>query len=132
MSYLYDFYTNNDFRCDSGSQNQSFNVIIFPSELEKRSDIVDYKLAKVPKLSKCKKKQLKEDGAELKNEVDKYLLDDYENCFDNSFDLLNKWKVNGGKYKILSRVAKDILAIPISTIASEFAFIIGGCILDLF
>ena len=55
LSYLYDFYTNNDSRCNSGSQKQSFNVIIFPSELEKRNDIVDYKLAKVPKLSNVKR-----------------------------------------------------------------------------
>ena len=34
--------------------------------------------------------------------------------------------------KILSSVAKDILANTIFTIASEFAFIIGGCILDPF
>ncbi|KAK9193506.1 hypothetical protein WN944_004203 [Citrus x changshan-huyou] len=32
--------------CDSGSQNQSANAVIFPSELEKRSAIVDYRLAK--------------------------------------------------------------------------------------
>ena len=56
LSSLYDFYTNNDPRCDSDSQNQFANVVIFPSELEKRSDIVYYRLAKVAKLSKWKKK----------------------------------------------------------------------------
>ena len=56
LSSLYDFFTNNDPRCDSGSQNQSANAVIFPSELEKRSAIVDYRLAKVAKLSKWKKK----------------------------------------------------------------------------
>ena len=132
LSSLYDFYTNNNPRCDGGSQNQSVNAVIFPSELEKKSDIIDYRLAKVAKLSKWKKKQLEEDGVELKNEVDKYLLDDCENCFDDSFDLLNWWKVNGGKYKVLSNVAKDILSIPISTVASESAFSTGGCILDPF
>ncbi|KAH9659532.1 BED-type domain-containing protein [Citrus sinensis] len=132
LSSLYDFYTNNNSRCDSGSQNQSVNAVICPSELEKKSDIIDYRLAKVAKLSKWKKKQLEEDGVELKNEVDKYLLDDCENCFDDSFDLLNWWKVNGGKYKVLSNIAKDILSIPISTVASESAFSTGGRILDPF
>lgn len=79
LSSLYDFYTNNNPGCDGGSQNQSINAVIFPSELEKKSVIVDYRLAKVTKLSKWKKKQLEEDGVELKNEVDKYLLDDCEN-----------------------------------------------------
>ncbi|XP_052290044.1 zinc finger BED domain-containing protein RICESLEEPER 2-like [Citrus sinensis] len=132
LSSLYDFYTNNNPRCDSGSQNQSVNAVIFPSESEKKSDIIDYRLANVAKLSKWKKKQLEENGVELKNEVDKYLLDNCENCFDDSFDLLNWWKVNGGKYKVLSNVAKDILAIPISTVAYESAFSTGGRILDPF
>ena len=63
LSSLYDFYTNNNPRCDSGSQNQSSNAVIFPSKLEKRNDIVDYRLAKVATVSKWKKKQLEEDSA---------------------------------------------------------------------
>ena len=64
--------------------------------------------------------------------MDKYLLDDCENCFDDSFDLLNWWKVNSEQYKVLSNIAKDILAISISTAASESAFNTEGCILDPF
>ncbi|XP_010275705.1 PREDICTED: uncharacterized protein LOC104610671 [Nelumbo nucifera] len=37
-----------------------------------------------------------------------------------------KWKSNGIKYPTLQKIAKDILAIPISTVASEFAFSTGG------
>lgn len=47
-------------------------------ELEKRSDNIDYRLAKVVKLLKWKKNKLEEDGVEFKNEVDKYSLDDRE------------------------------------------------------
>ena len=36
------------------------------------------------------------------------------------------------KYKILSKVAQHVLAIPISTVASELAFSTGGRILDQF
>ena len=36
------------------------------------------------------------------------------------------------KYPILSKIAKDILAIPISTIASEFAFSTSRRIIDAF
>lgn len=59
------------------------------------------------------------------------LLDDYEFLFffDDSFDLLNYWKLNDRKYKILFYVAKDILAIPISIVAFESAFIAVGRIL---
>ena len=41
------------------------------------------------------------------------------------FDILGWWKSNGSKYPILSRIARDILVILISTIASELAFSIG-------
>jgi len=40
----------------------------------------------------------------------------------NEFDILLWWKVNAPKYPILAEIARDILAIPIYTIASEFAF----------
>ena len=40
--------------------------------------------------------------------------------------------MNSSKYLILSKMARDILAIPISTVASEFAFSISGRILDAF
>lgn len=36
--------------------------------------------------------------------------------------------MNSSKYKVLSLLARDVLAMPVSTIASESAFSIGGCI----
>ncbi|CAA2956152.1 zinc finger BED domain-containing RICESLEEPER 2-like [Olea europaea subsp. europaea] len=42
------------------------------------------------------------------------------------------WKINAPKYKIVSQIAKDVLAIQISTVASESAFSTGGRILDSF
>ena len=38
------------------------------------------------------------------------------------FDILAWWKSNGLKYPTLQRIARDILAISITTIASEFVF----------
>ena len=38
------------------------------------------------------------------------------------FDILRWWKSNGLKYPILQRIARDILVIPVTTIALEFAF----------
>ena len=41
-------------------------------------------------------------------------------------------KVNSHRFPILSQMARDILAIPISTVASESAFSTGGRVLDAF
>jgi hypothetical protein len=40
--------------------------------------------------------------------------------------------VNSTRFPILGRLARDVLAIPISTVASESAFSTGGRILDDF
>ena len=48
------------------------------------------------------------------------------------FDILDWWRVNSSRYRIISQVAHDVLAILVSTIASKFAFSIGGCVLDPF
>ncbi|KAK9070708.1 hypothetical protein SSX86_011110 [Deinandra increscens subsp. villosa] len=46
------------------------------------------------------------------------------------FDALGWWKNNKLKYRILSKMAADILAIPITTVASESAFSAGGRVID--
>ncbi|WVZ50841.1 hypothetical protein U9M48_002055, partial [Paspalum notatum var. saurae] len=48
------------------------------------------------------------------------------------FDLLLRWKCNSNKYPILSKLTIDVLAVPISTVASESSFSTGGRILDSF
>ena len=40
--------------------------------------------------------------------------------------------MNTPRFPILSRIARDVLVIPIFTVASEVAFSIGGRVLDLF
>ncbi|XP_026396961.1 zinc finger BED domain-containing protein RICESLEEPER 2-like [Papaver somniferum] len=45
---------------------------------------------------------------------------------DNDFDILTWWKTNSPTYPILARMARDILAVPVSTVASESAFSSGG------
>ena len=51
---------------------------------------------------------------------------------DKTFNILAWWKRNTNKYSILSRLARDVLAIPVSTVASESAFSTGRRILDPF
>ncbi|KAK9048091.1 hypothetical protein SSX86_032946 [Deinandra increscens subsp. villosa] len=46
------------------------------------------------------------------------------------FDALGWWKDNKLKYRILSKMAADILAIPITIVASESAFSAGGRVID--
>jgi hypothetical protein len=59
-------------------------------------------------------------------------LDQYNNepllCWKegNHFDILSWWKTHGANYPILARLARDVLAIPASTVASESAFSAGG------
>ncbi|KAK9681591.1 hypothetical protein RND81_10G013400 [Saponaria officinalis] len=71
-------------------------------------------------------------NVEKKSELDKYLSDDLEQN-DDKFDLLGWWKDSSTRrYPIISKLAKDVLAMPISTVASESAFSTGGRVLDSF
>ena len=47
-------------------------------------------------------------------------------------DILSFWKGNGFRYPIISSMARDILSIHISTVASESTFSVGGRVLDQF
>ncbi|CAN0902997.1 Putative AC9 transposase [Linum grandiflorum] len=46
------------------------------------------------------------------------------------FDILMWWKINGPNYPILQEIARDILAVPVTSVASELAFSSGGRLLD--
>ncbi|CAL5431422.1 unnamed protein product [Camellia sinensis] len=66
------------------------------------------------------------------SELDKYLGDIEKGGKNVEFDILEWWKVNATKYRVLSLIARDVLAMHISTVASESAFSTGGRILDPF
>ncbi|KAG6641860.1 hypothetical protein CIPAW_09G102700 [Carya illinoinensis] len=72
-----------------------------------------------------------EDSLESKSEVDRY-LDEKCETDSASFDILVWWKVNSFRYRVLSKIARDVLAIPISTVASESCFSTAGRVLDPF
>jgi hypothetical protein len=64
-----------------------------------------------------------------KLELEKYLAEENEE-HTTKFNIMEWWKVNSTRFPILGRLARDVLAIPISTIASESAFSTDGRILD--
>ncbi|KAM3325636.1 hypothetical protein P3S67_000761 [Capsicum chacoense] len=59
----------------------------------------------------------KEHDFDDKSDLDNYLKDDVEKTKD--FNILTWWKASSKKYPIVSRIARDVLPIPISTVASE-------------
>ena len=70
---------------------------------------------------------------ECSNEIDKYLDENCESRMgDVKFEILGWWKANSNRYQVLSKLARDVLVIPVSTIASKLVFSIGGRILDPF
>ena len=48
------------------------------------------------------------------------------------FDVLSWWKLKQPELPILSRLARDVLSIQVSTVASESAFSAGGRVVDPF
>ena len=52
------------------------------------------------------------------NEIEKYLAENCESRRDVKFEILGWWKANSDRYQVLSKMTRDVLAIPISTVAS--------------
>jgi len=67
---------------------------------------------------------------EQKSELLVYLGEPNDECVESKFDVLKWWSQLCSKFPVLSRMAKDIFGIPITTVASESTFSVGGRILD--
>ncbi|XP_035837258.1 zinc finger BED domain-containing protein RICESLEEPER 2-like [Helianthus annuus] len=66
-----------------------------------------------------------------KTELEVYLDEPNDECVDDSkYDVLKWWSQHCSKFPVLSRMAKDMFSILITTVASESAFSAGGRILD--
>lgn len=66
----------------------------------------------------------------MKSELDEYLSEKIVIPSSKSFDVLAWWKGNCLKYPILSKMARDVLSIPISSVASESTFSVGGRVIE--
>ncbi|KAH0725483.1 hypothetical protein KY284_001348 [Solanum tuberosum] len=71
-----------------------------------------------------------ENNVDTKSDLDKYLLDDLEKS--KNFNILAWWKASSERFPIVSKIVRDVLAISVSTVASESAFSTGGRILDCY
>jgi len=99
--------------------------------LGKRHAMVDLH---VPPMTQCKStlwgeaKKTQKKKTNVRTELDYYLDDDpYPDR--PGFDVLHFWKLDP-KYPTLKKIARDVLAIPASTVASESAFSTGGRVLS--
>uniref|UniRef100_A0A2P2LB48 Zinc finger BED domain-containing protein DAYSLEEPER n=1 Tax=Rhizophora mucronata TaxID=61149 RepID=A0A2P2LB48_RHIMU len=68
---------------------------------------------------------------QMKSELDQY-LDESLLPRVQEFDVLGWWKLNKLKYPTLSKMARDILTIPVSTVGSESVFDSGPKTLDAY
>lgn len=57
-------------------------------------------------------------------------LDEPRTDRNSNLDILAFWKANQFRYPILTAMARDILAIPVTTVASESTFSVSGRVLD--
>ncbi|CAO2142705.1 unnamed protein product [Urochloa humidicola] len=123
LTRLYEFYVEADAGTSSDSRNSNQQP---PFNIDEGVDDISSILASQFAL------HLKEiENREMNSELTRFLK---ENCEENNekFDILNWWKVNSRKYPVLSKLAKDILAVPVSTVASESAFSTSGRIISSF
>ncbi|KAM3289876.1 hypothetical protein P3S67_018165 [Capsicum chacoense] len=67
----------------------------------------------------------------VKTELQKY-LDEANEGETKNFNVLSWWKIHSPIFPILAEMARDVLVIPISSVAFECAFSTGGHILDSF
>ena len=67
-----------------------------------------------------------------KSKLKKYLANEFEDPSDTSFDILIGWKAISSKYLILLTVARDVLVISMSVVASKITFSIRGYVLYVF
>ncbi|KAJ3708583.1 hypothetical protein LUZ61_012288 [Rhynchospora tenuis] len=62
-----------------------------------------------------------------KSELEEYLAEPLDDtALEDEFDILTWWKMKVPKYPVLSRLTRDILAVPASTVASESTFSTSG------
>ncbi|KAH9680305.1 hypothetical protein KPL71_026500 [Citrus sinensis] len=109
---LYEYYKDLDTKiggCGSSSGASKSSIV------DSRKFDKNVRFSKLSSVVKFKQRIEKDDCVEMKNEVERYLLEPCEHVDDDNFEILAWWKMNSIKYRVLSHIAKDVFAIPIST-----------------
>ncbi|KAH0691482.1 hypothetical protein KY289_018840 [Solanum tuberosum] len=119
LSLLYTHYAN------SLVETHAENIKFLASEMSQNNKMQDCDVQ-----SQWEKFVENENNVDTKSDLDKYLLDDLEKS--KNFNILAWWKSSSERYPIVSKIARDVLVIPVSTVASESAFSTGGRILDCY
>lgn len=102
------------------------------SQISEFNDDVDSS-ASVALLNEFKRYKIAIGRKEDKSELEKYLsLNEPDAADSDDFDVLIWWKLNSHRYPTLALLARDVLAIPPSTVASESAFSTNGRVLDAY
>ncbi|KAH0976495.1 hypothetical protein GBA52_026214 [Prunus armeniaca] len=85
-----------------------------------------------PRLKKFARTRKDRAVVQIKNAVDKYLLEAAQDPEIADFDLLDWWKENSPRFLVLSKIARDVFAVPVSSVPSEAAFSMGKRVVDPF
>ncbi|KAK9286449.1 hypothetical protein L1049_014846 [Liquidambar formosana] len=123
LTCLYDWYLENN--ASTTVQEKSSSQTSVPMPKDDEDDV------RAMITSQWAKHIEEKDGCGSKSEVDKYLAESKEEEVEK-FDILAWWKRNSFRYPTLSKLARDLLALLVSTVASESAFSTGGRIIDPF
>lgn len=79
------------------------------------------------------KELVAEKGEDTRDELEVYLKEPVENpklIIGIDYDILSWWKVHKMKFHVLAEMARDLLAMQVSSVASESAFSTSGRILE--
>ena len=74
----------------------------------------------------------RKDYADSMNDLERYIADIVVENDDRNFDILSWWHGKIATYRALATMARDILSIPVTSVASESAFSSAGRVLDPF
>ncbi|KAL2243468.1 UNVERIFIED_CONTAM: Zinc finger BED domain-containing protein RICESLEEPER 4, partial [Sesamum indicum] len=103
------------------------------NELDQTQDQDDDSQRKLDGDKRKKWKQMvSEIGGQHKSELNSYLKEEIVKYGSPNFSIIELWKEHTPRFPILARLARDVLAMPISTVASESAFSTEGRIIDDF
>ncbi|KAI5338376.1 hypothetical protein L3X38_017647 [Prunus dulcis] len=106
---------------------------VFHGNVESEGSLhVNNDVTKSSRLQKFLKSRRDKDVVEIRNEINKYLLEPPVNLTNDEFKVIDWWKENATKFPILANVAKDVFVVQASTVASECSFSTGKRVVDPF